>query len=121
MTRLCIWLGLLIAADETAAQQRLQQLHLAEAKRWRMYLDAERKTQAALVSKPVYLWTNPIRSGGQNGAVYVWTWQGRAVVTNKTSSNTTQTTRIVCFSTRRSTNCPNWRQRTVSRLPKFAN
>jgi hypothetical protein len=79
MTSLCIWLGLLITADETAAQQRLQQLHLAEAKRWRMYLDAERKTQAALVSKPVYLWTNPIRSGGQNGAVYVWTWQGRAV------------------------------------------
>lgn len=77
-----LWLAALVAADGApeAAQERLQSLHLQEAARWKMFVDADRQTQARLQEAPVYVWTNPVRSGGQNGAVYVWLDRGRPVV-----------------------------------------
>lgn len=75
-------LAVLVAADGApeAAQERLQALHLQEAAHWTMFVGADRQAPARLQEAPVYIWTNPVRSGGQNGAVYVWLDRGRPVV-----------------------------------------
>src|SRR5690242_15092516 len=66
---------------------RLQLLHQAEAARWRMYLDAGRRVEAHFNPKPVYVWTNPTRNGGQHGAVYIWSDRGRPVVVGSAFSH----------------------------------
>jgi hypothetical protein len=90
----------LLAADPPAASakavERLQALHLEEAKKWQMFLDEGRQTKATLVEKPAYVWTNPTRSGGQNGAVYVWTHRGRPVVVGSIFSHPEQEHRMIC-------------------------
>lgn len=55
----------------------LRNLHLEEAAKYRIYLDAGRKELLELRREPVYRWTNPTRSGGQEGDVLVWTYRGR--------------------------------------------
>lgn len=96
----------LLAADEpqTAAAkpasakaiERLQALHLEEGSRWSMFLDADKKTKAVLNPKPIYVWTNPTRSGGQHGAVYVWTSGGRPVVVGSIFSHPEEKRRVIC-------------------------
>ena len=61
-------------------QERLSQENLADARQWDMYLDASRKERAELLERPVYLWTNPTKNGGQYGSVFVWTYEGRPMV-----------------------------------------
>src|SRR5437773_7352274 len=70
------------AAESGTAKiiEKLQTIHRQEAERWHMFLDEDHKTEAKLNSKPIYVWTNPTRSGGQHGAVYVWMDRGRPVV-----------------------------------------
>jgi hypothetical protein len=61
-----------------AKRERLLQIYGAEAAGYAIYRDASRKEKVELRPEPVYVWTNPVRGGGQDGAVYVWTCRGRA-------------------------------------------
>jgi hypothetical protein len=78
--------GQLTAAQDEAERQRaarakrerLLQLYGAEAAGYAIYPDTSRKEKVELRPEPVYVWTNPVRGGGQDGAVYVWTCRGRA-------------------------------------------
>ena len=45
-----------------------------------IYRDSGRKEKVELRRDPVYIWTNPIRGGEQDGDVFVWTCRGRAEV-----------------------------------------
>ena len=74
-----------IAVDNQASQQsartkrdRLMEIYLSEAAEYTIYRDASRKERVELRREPVYVWTNPVRAGGQDGALYVWTCRGRA-------------------------------------------
>jgi hypothetical protein len=76
-----------VAKDDAATQQaarakreRLLEIYASEAAGYTIYRDASRKDKVELRPEPVYVWTNPVRSGGQDGAVYVWTCRGRAEV-----------------------------------------
>jgi len=90
----------IVAADPPAPSvktaDRLQALHLADARRWNMYLDEGRKTKAELVEKPIYVWTNPTRSHGQHGAVYVWNHRGRPVAVGSIFSHPEMGQRMIC-------------------------
>src|SRR5262249_1014958 len=46
--------------------------------------------------KPIYVWTNPTRSGGQHGAVFVWLYRGRPVAIGSTFSHPEEGQRMVC-------------------------
>ncbi len=76
-----------VAKDAAATQQaarakreRLLEIYAREAAEYSIYRDAGRKEKVELRREPVYIWTNPVRSGGQDGVVYVWTCRGRAEV-----------------------------------------
>jgi hypothetical protein len=76
-----------VASDDQATQQaarakreRLLEIYTGEAEGYSIYRDASRKEKVELRREPVYVWTNPVRGGGQDGAVYVWTCRGRAEV-----------------------------------------
>src|SRR5436309_2235420 len=86
------------AADSDTAKiiEKLQTIHRQEAERWHMFLDEEHKSEAKLNSKPIYVWTNPTRSGGQHGAVYVWIDRGRPAVVGSIFSHPEAGARIVC-------------------------
>jgi hypothetical protein len=100
MTSLVMLLAVLGADDAPAASTKaieaLQKFHYAEAQRWSMFLDDKHETKAELRFKPIYVWTNPTRSGGQNGAVYVWTHRGRPVVVGSIFSHPETGKRILC-------------------------
>jgi hypothetical protein len=77
----------LVAKDNQATQQaarakreRLLEIYTGDAAGYTIYRDASRNERLELRREPVYVWTNPLRAGGQDGAVYVWTWRGRAEV-----------------------------------------
>jgi hypothetical protein len=62
-------------------RQRLLKVYTGEAAEYTIYRDSSRKEQLELRREPVYAWTNQARAGGaQDGAVFVWTWRGRAEV-----------------------------------------
>jgi hypothetical protein len=63
-----------------AKRERLLKIYTGEAAEYTIYRDASRKERVELQREPVYVWTNPVRTGGQDGAVYVWTCRGRAEV-----------------------------------------
>ncbi len=76
-----------ISKDNHAPQQpartkhdRLMEIYLSDAAEYTIYRDASRKERVELRREPVYIWTNPVRTGGQDGAVYVWTCRGRPEV-----------------------------------------
>ena len=76
-----------VAKDDQAAQQaarakreRLLEIYVNEAAGYAIFRDSSRKERVALRREPVYVWTNPVRGGEQDGAVYVWTCRGRAEV-----------------------------------------
>lgn len=91
---------LIVTADppkqSAKAVELLQALHLEEGAKWQMYLDADHKTKAELNRKPIYIWTNPTRSGGENGGVYVWTSKGRPLVIGSIFSHPESGRRVVC-------------------------
>jgi hypothetical protein len=61
-----------------ARREKLLELHTREAAGYTIYRDSSRKEPVTLRTEPVYSWTNPVRSNGQDGDVYVWTHRGRA-------------------------------------------
>jgi hypothetical protein len=76
-----------VARDDATAREaarnkreRLLRLYTSEAAEYTMYREASRKDKLELQREPVYVWTNPLREDGQDGAVFVWTCRGRAEV-----------------------------------------
>jgi hypothetical protein len=66
--------------SEKAKRERLLELYRKEAAEYQIYRDESRKERVVLQTEPVYVWLNPVRGGGQDGAVFVWTCRGRAEV-----------------------------------------
>jgi hypothetical protein len=58
--------------------ERLMQLYTREAEGYKIHRDQSRQSALELRPKPVYVWNNPLRAGGQDGAVFIWTSRGRA-------------------------------------------
>jgi hypothetical protein len=79
----------------TQLEKRLQEINVAEAKHWTMHLDSGFKQKAELIERPVYYWTNPTKGGGQHGAVFVWTYEGRPVVVGSIFAHPTEGKRRV--------------------------
>src|SRR5579863_211731 len=67
------------STEKSSNAKRLLAFHLGDAEQYEIYRNRDRSEKLELEPKPVYLWTNPLRSG-QNGAVFVWTYQGRPEV-----------------------------------------
>jgi hypothetical protein len=74
------------AKDDSAAKQpaqskhdRILEIYTSDAAEYTIYRDASRKDRVELRRKPVLVCSNPTRLGG-DGAVFVWTCQGRAEV-----------------------------------------
>jgi len=63
-----------------AKHERVLEIYTREAEGYTIYRDASRAEKAVLRRKPVYIWSNPLRAGGQDGAVFIWTCRGRAEV-----------------------------------------
>jgi hypothetical protein len=63
-----------------ALRERVVETYTREAGGYAIYRDASRSEKLTLRKEPVYVWTNPTRAGGQDGAVFVWTCRGRAEV-----------------------------------------
>jgi hypothetical protein len=76
-----------IATGDSASQQaarskreRLREFYTNEAAGYTIFRDASRDERVELRREPVCVWTNPLRQGGLDGAVFVWTCRGRAEV-----------------------------------------
>src|SRR4051794_36631032 len=67
-------------AAAKARREKLHQIYLNEAKGYEIYRDSSKAEKLSLRPEPVYVWTNPIRGGEQDGEVFVWTNRGRAEV-----------------------------------------
>jgi hypothetical protein len=65
-------------AAERTKREKLLEIYTNDAARYAIFRDAERKERLELQREPVYVWTNPLREGGQDGVVFVWTCRGRA-------------------------------------------
>ena len=72
------------AANENRAAQvkheRVLEIYAREADEYTIYRDASRAERLELQRKPIYIWSNPLRASGQDGAVFIWTCRGRAEV-----------------------------------------
>lgn len=88
MFLLTLFPGLVVPMDAAGAddqaskkkRERLLEIYRGEAVGYTIYRDSTRKEKVELVPEPVYIWTNAVRSKGQDGAVFVWTCRGRAEV-----------------------------------------
>jgi hypothetical protein len=61
-------------------RERLLEIYTRDASEYVIYRDSSHHDKLELRREPVYVWTNPLREKGQDGAVFVWTWRGRAEV-----------------------------------------
>jgi hypothetical protein len=82
-----------VAKDDSTAQEAardkrdwLLQIYATNAAEFTIHRDARRREKVELRREPVYLWTNPIREGAQDGAVFVWTRHGRVEVIGRNFS-----------------------------------
>lgn len=83
------------AASEKV-KQKLLELHLRDARDYEITLDDAKTRPCRLREQPVYVWTNPGRSGGQQGAVFVWTFEGRPEVVGTIFSHPENGQRVLC-------------------------
>ena len=60
--------------------ERLLALHTEQAASYAIYRDVTRQQRLELRREPIYRWSNPTRSGGQEGDVFLWTYRGRPEV-----------------------------------------
>ncbi len=61
-------------------RDRLLELYTNEAESYTIHRDRDHREKLEFHREPVYVWTNPVRPTKQDGAVFVWTWKGRAEV-----------------------------------------
>ncbi len=73
--------------ENVKIDSKLLALHRDEAKRWEIFVDAERTKKADFVPEPVFRWTNASRANGQSGAMFVWTFGGRPAALGGVFSN----------------------------------
>ncbi len=80
-----------------AKSRQLLELHTADAASYSIFRDVHRTQKLTLKREPLYRWTNPTRSNGQVGEVYVWTYRGRPEVIGSIFSHpTSESRRTVC-------------------------
>ena len=72
-----------VVKDDSTAQEAVRkkrdwllQIDTTNAAEYTIHHDASRREKVELRREPVYVWTNPIREGAQDGAVFVWTCPG---------------------------------------------
>ena len=58
----------------------IARMHQKEAEAYRIYQDSGRKQPLELQADPIFKWQNLTNQGGQLGAIYVWSQQGRPEV-----------------------------------------
>jgi hypothetical protein len=75
---------------------RLLELYTDEAAGYTICRDTAGKERLELRREPVYLWRNQVRNGEQDGAVFVWTFRGRAEVIGTFFSFPPTGTRDLC-------------------------
>ena len=71
------------SASQPAARSKREQLldlYSSEADRYSIYHDATRRERVERQREPVFVWTNVLGAGDEYGAVFVWTYRGRAEV-----------------------------------------
>jgi hypothetical protein len=68
------------ASEDQKRAKQLLEFNINEAAQYTFYRDRDRREKLEFHDEPVYVWTNLVRDGGQNGAVFVWTWRGRPEV-----------------------------------------
>ncbi len=81
----------LVADDPEAAKaqhERLHKLHVGDALEFTIYRDAARKEPLEFRKRPIYEWTNPVRTANQDGLVFLWTSRGRAEAVGTIFSST---------------------------------
>jgi len=61
-----------------AQQKKWNEVYRTEAGTYEISLKGDRQKVLKLQPDPVLLWSNPVRVGETNGAVFVWTYEGRA-------------------------------------------
>src|SRR5438309_1347775 len=68
--------------DATAKlrRDRLREIYLDDAASYLIHRDPGHRQKVELRREPVYVWTNPVQTSGQDGHVFVWTWGGRPEV-----------------------------------------
>lgn len=59
-------------------QAKWNELYSAQASKYEIRVDGDRENRLELKPEPVLFWSNPIRGGETNGAVFIWTRAGRA-------------------------------------------
>ncbi len=67
-----------LRGDDSPESKRIKELraiYAADAEEYSIYRDAELRHKLELRPEPIYVWTNAVL--GQDGSVFVWTWQGR--------------------------------------------
>jgi hypothetical protein len=76
-----------VAKDDSTAEEAVRkkrdwllQIDTTNAAEYTIHRDTSRREKVELRRDPVDAWTNPIRKGAQDGAVFVWTCPGRAEV-----------------------------------------
>jgi hypothetical protein len=61
-------------------QKKWNEFYKEEAASYSITLEGDREKELKLRPEPVLHWSNPVRIGETNGAVFVWTYKGRAEV-----------------------------------------
>ena len=61
-------------------RDRLREIYLDDAASYLIHRDPGHEQKVALRREPVYVWTNPVQTSGQDGHVFVWTYGGRPEV-----------------------------------------
>jgi len=65
------------AGAEQAGFKRWLEIYAAEAAEYELFNKNEPPQKLKLETPPLLTYTNPVRAGGQHGAIYVWTLNGR--------------------------------------------
>jgi hypothetical protein len=61
-----------------AQQKKWNEFYRTDAATYSIFLNGDRGKVLKMQPEPVLLWSNPVRVGETNGAVFVWTYEGRA-------------------------------------------
>jgi hypothetical protein len=73
-----------VAADETESEKqqikRWMEYYATEASEYAIFAGDADEQRLELHAKPIFQYTNPVRAGGQHGAMFVWVADGRPLV-----------------------------------------
>lgn len=62
---------------ERAGLERWKEFYAAEAAEYELFIQDQPPRKLKLETPPLMTYTNPVRTGAQHGAIYVWTLDGR--------------------------------------------